>query len=141
MNEQGNSNEGCSEACLQNIGEYPNNAEDSEPGTCLVFLFRLFRIYIRIEDILNGSRDFVEDVTPFMALLFKIIFSLYRLFHEGAKYQDQEEELGHLIVDEPVIQKQSKWYKECVFELSSPHSCDYKSKRSNVRVTGQVETY
>ena len=80
-------------------------------------------------------------MTPFMALLFKIIFSLYRLFHEGAKYQDQEEELGHLIVDEPVIQKQSKWYKECVFELSSPHSCDYKSKRSNVRVTGQVETY
>ena len=24
-----------------------------------------------------------------------------RLFNEGAKYQDEEEELGHLVVDEP----------------------------------------
>ena len=74
-NEQGNSNEGCSEACLQNIGEYPNNAEDSEPSTCLVS-FRLFRIYMRIKDILSGSIYFVEEVAPIMALLFKIFFSL-----------------------------------------------------------------
>ena len=75
----------------------------------------------RIEDIWSGSIDFVEEVAPIMALLFKIIF-FYRLFHEGAKYQDQEEELGHLIVDEPVKQKQSKWYNECVFVLSSPQN-------------------
>ena len=79
-------NKECSEACLQNIGEYPNNAEHSEPGTCLVS-FRLFRIYMRIKDILSGSIDFVEEVAVareieqfyqahFMELQFKIIFSL-----------------------------------------------------------------
>ena len=105
---------------------------------------------MRIEDILSGrccrrsgsgKRDRAILSGTFHRTFIQNNFFSYRLLHEGAKYQDQEEELGHLIVDEPVIQKQSKWYKECVFELSSPHSCDYKSKRSNVRVTGQVETY
>ena len=34
--------------------------------------------------------------------VFKQLKLLYRLFDKGAKYQDEEEELGHLIVDEPV---------------------------------------